>query len=57
MDAPRSSFATDPRLFGRRVGAAPINAVQAEPNSISDDLRLFGLTFAAGFLFMSVFLG
>ena len=57
MDAPRSSLATDPRLFGRRMGGAAANAAQAEPRSISDDLRLFALTFAAGFLFMSVFLG
>ena len=56
MEAPRSAIAIDPRLFGRRISRAPVNAVRAEPNSIGSDLRLFALTFAAGFVFMSVFL-
>ena len=57
MEAPRSAVAIDPLLFGRRVNRAPVTTVQAESNSTSDELRLFALTFAAGFLFMSVFLG
>jgi hypothetical protein len=52
MDAQRSIVATDPRLFGRR--AAATDAIGA--NSAAEDFRLFAMTFAAGFLFMSVFL-
>jgi hypothetical protein len=56
MDAPRSPIlVTDPRLFGRR-GVAPFSAIESKPNLIGEDLRLFAMTFAAGFLFMSVFL-
>ena len=45
----------DPRGFGRRrpfvveTGAAPTPA-------LSDDIKLFATTYAAGFLFVSVFL-
>jgi len=42
----------DPRRFGRRAVAIPVPAPQ--PASFSDDLRLFGMTFAAGFLFVSI---
>ena len=52
MDAQRSIVATDPRLFGRRTPETDA----AKPN-LAEDLRLFAMTFAAGFLFMSVFLG
>ena len=54
MGTSRSAIATDPRLFGRRGAAA--GAVQAKPNATTEDFRLFAMTFAAGFLFMSVFL-
>jgi len=58
MSTPRSPILTnDPRLFGRRARIAPVAAVEAKPASISEDLRLFAMTFAAGFLFVSVFLG
>jgi len=56
MDTPRSPIlANDPLMFGRRGLAA--STVEAKPGSARDDLRLFAITFAAGFLFMSVFLG
>ena len=44
------------RRFGRR---APLTAPgpQARPGRVSDDLRLFASTFAAGFLFVSVLIG
>ena len=51
----RIGIASDPLLFGRRVRVAPI--IEAKPQSIGDDLRLFAITFAAGFLFVTVFLG
>ena len=55
MGTPRSAIATDPRLFGRRGAAA--EAVEAKPATSAEDFRLFAMTFAAGFLFMTVFLG
>ncbi len=44
------------RRFGRR---RPFTAVSqpARPKAISDDVRLFASTFAAGFLFMAVLIG
>ena len=55
MSVHRRAFARPVPSFGRRycVAAAPA----AEPaQRIGDDLRLFALTFAGGFLFMSVIL-
>lgn len=43
-----------PRLFGRGRNFAV--AVPAASSSLAEDIRLFGLTFAGGFLFMTVFL-
>ena len=40
--------------FGRRGAVAA--AVPQQASSASDDLRLFTWTFAAGFVFMTVFL-
>jgi hypothetical protein len=42
--------------FGRRVLAGKPHAANAPASGLSDDLRLFALTFAGGFLFMSVYL-
>ena len=48
-------MAMDPTAFGRR------NAHEAQPapqtSWSTDDLRLFAVTFVAGFVFVSVFLG
>jgi hypothetical protein len=57
MNTLRSIRPHDPLLFGRRVRAAPDFPGQAAPASIGEDLRLFVMTFAAGFLFVSIFLG
>jgi len=57
MDLPRSILASDPRQFGRRSSFVPVNAIEARPESFGDDLRLFTMTFVAGFLFVSIFLG
>jgi hypothetical protein len=47
-------IALDPRLFGRRFPGFILGRPE-EPNwAISDDLKLFASTFAAGFLFVSV---
>ena len=43
-----------PRLFGRGKAYAAIAA--AVPSRTLEDLRLFAMTFACGFLFVTVFL-
>jgi hypothetical protein len=52
----RSAIAADPRLFGR---ARPriFELESAGGLSLSDDLKLFASTFAAGFLFVSILIG
>ncbi|QIK78162.1 hypothetical protein G7077_03780 [Sphingomonas piscis] len=56
MTAYRPALAPDPRRFGRRIvlhaDAAPANASP----TISNDVRLFATTFAAGFLFVTLML-
>jgi hypothetical protein len=48
------------RAFGRRAPAVAIDAgaisASVPPHGTIDELRLFALTFAAGFLFMTVYL-
>jgi hypothetical protein len=52
----RPAIAADPRLFGR--GQIRLLEPVAERRwTIPDDLWLFGTTFAAGFIFVSVFIG
>jgi hypothetical protein len=52
----RPAFAADPRLFGRgqtrRLEEPPVERRW----SFSEDLALFATTFAAGFIFVSVFI-
>ena len=45
------------RAFGRRQPAYAAALDEAPNPSLSDELRLFSLTFAGGFLFMAVYLG
>lgn len=54
MQLARPASALDPRSFGRgpRKHFGPI---EAPPASTGSDLRLFATTFAAGFVFVSVF--
>ncbi|WP_187107752.1 hypothetical protein [Sphingomonas xanthus] len=40
------------RPFGRRTPGAPASPAPA----LADDLRMFALTFAGGFLFMTIYL-
>ena len=42
--------------FGRRARAFDLVNEQVGPTGLVDDLRLFALTFAGGFLFVSVYL-
>jgi hypothetical protein len=51
--APRHGLRSSNRRFGRRRPFALAVPAPA-PRGMSDDLRLFSATFAAGFLFVSV---
>ena len=56
MAVVRPTVALEPRRFGR----GPIFRGEAEPlpaRALSHDLRLFAITFVAGFLFVSVLIG
>ena len=56
MQLVRPPFASHPRLFGR----GPARVMAAAPQSrmtLSDDVKLFAATFAAGFLFVSIVIG
>lgn len=43
-----------PMAFGRREMRGPVAATGRAPSTL-DDIRSFGLTFAAGFVFFSLF--
>lgn len=51
MTSTRPAQAIDPRLFGRRFVLH--DEAPAPRARMSDDLRLFATTFAAGFLFVT----
>jgi hypothetical protein len=56
MATARPTAALDPRRFGRR------RTIDGEAEFLAslrngDDLRLFAVTFAAGFLFVSILIG
>jgi hypothetical protein len=53
----RAPIAADPRLFGKRLETPAVPAGGDAPASLSADLRLFALTFAAAFLFVSILIG
>lgn len=52
MRVMKPAIAIDPALFGRKELLA--RPEPAEATSFADDLRLFAMTFAAGFLFVAV---
>ena len=54
MRATKTAIAIDPKAFGRRIYVHENEPT--ERSSISADLKLFGSTFVAGFLFVSIFL-
>jgi hypothetical protein len=56
MSFHRPAFALQQRRFGRGPSRA-IAAVAGDQRSLSDDIRLFAATFAAGFLFVSILIG
>lgn len=56
MAVVRPALAMDPRRFGK----APVPGAAAPPmlvSTLGDDVRLFAITFAAGFLFVSILIG
>lgn len=54
MQLARSVSAVHPRQFGR--GPRKVLELSPAARPISDDLKLFATTFAAGFIFVSVLL-
>ena len=50
---PANQFRT--RVIGRAKSYA-LAAAEPAPSTIADDLRIFALTFAGGFLFMAIYL-
>jgi hypothetical protein len=54
MHVVRPAIAADPRRFGRGVRRDPPAGSSAR--GLGDDFKLFAMTFAAGFLFVSVLL-
>ena len=54
MNQSRRVSLSDPRQFGRR--SPFVMALPAPAPALSADLKLFASTFAAGLLFMSVYL-
>ena len=56
MQPARPAFAAHPSVFGRgpvRELAVP----EKEPSRLWADLKLFAMTFSAGFLFVSIWIG
>ncbi len=56
MAVARPFPAVDPRRFGRRVPVRT-QAAALPASGVAEDLRLFGVTFAAGFLFVAILIG
>lgn len=56
MAMSRPAPALDPHRFGRRP-AARAEARALPPSGLDNDLRLFAMTFAGGFLFVSILIG
>ena len=54
MHALTSAFGLHPRHFGKRAEEPAEMPVTVESRSLRSDLRLFAMTFVAGFLFVSV---
>ncbi len=53
MQLARPAIALDPRAFGKGR-PRELDSVRTAPTAIGDDLKLFVMTFAAGFLFVSI---
>jgi hypothetical protein len=56
MQLARPAFAMHPKRFGKGP-VRDIAKASAQPARFGDDLKLFAMTFAAGFVFVSVLIG
>jgi len=56
MQLARPTFALDPRLFGKGR-TRELRSPPAAGPMLSEDLKLFATTFAAGFVFVSILIG
>ena len=56
MQFARPRFAPHPTAFGRGPVRVLAVAETSPAHSLNDDMRLFASTFAAGFLFVTIFL-
>jgi hypothetical protein len=56
MQLARPAFAMDPKRFGKGQ-VRELSGPAPAPTEISNDLKLFAITFAAGFLFVSILIG
>ncbi|MFL6726853.1 MAG: hypothetical protein ACJ8FS_10110 [Sphingomicrobium sp.] len=56
MQFVRPAYAIHPRLFGR-APARDVPVMPCPSLSTSDDLKLFAVTFLAGFVFVSILIG
>ena len=56
MQPARPAFAAHPSVFGRGP-VRDLGEAGGEPSRLWSDLKLFALTFSAGFLFVSILIG
>ena len=54
MQLARPAFALHPRQFGKGRVREEATAPERVASQLSEDIRLFATTFAAGFLFVSI---
>ena len=54
--APARSWRLDPRRFGRASIVTPAPATERRAFRFASDLKLFAVTFLAGFVFVSILL-
>ncbi|HKX91412.1 MAG TPA: hypothetical protein VJM15_03175 [Sphingomicrobium sp.] len=52
MYSVRPAIGLNSRRFGKRLRS--VQAAPSRANSLAEDIRLFAMTFAAGFLFISL---
>ena len=57
MQLVRPAVATDPRAFGRGVVRESGEVLPTRSDAIVGDLKLFAITFLAGFVVVSVLIG
>ena len=56
MQRVRPAFAMDPMAFGRSLSREAAAVPPRAPSQLAADVRLFVMTFVAGFIFVSAYL-